>query len=278
MMVTRNNLYNPYTNSFLGVFVNNDLDSIDTKTELILEDIDLYFQPVPDPVTAIIFLAIMTILIALGIYLHLKVLKMLKKENSLLKNLTRNFMIFQLISWPLSVFLLNITNFFHSFPSEISQWVCPILWFLIYFFLNLMTSHSLFSALIRYFFIVHNDRVQSWGKERTKKLFEVMSILMPLLVTLWKANDGSELYFLSFLNKCNGKHHKTFLVETSTLNVNKIGFCEIPDYHEMKDYGEVIIALSKNVICLTNAAMMILMGSNLTEGIIYYLTFSHMSR
>ena len=56
MMITRNNLYNPYTNSFLGVFVNNDLDSIDTKTELILEDIDLYFQPVPEPVTASIFL------------------------------------------------------------------------------------------------------------------------------------------------------------------------------------------------------------------------------
>ena len=277
-MITRNNLYNPFTSPFLGVLVDDDSNSIALERDMLLEDIDLYFQPVPDPVTASIFLAIMIILIVIGVYLHIKVLKILKKENSLMKNLTRNFMISQLISWPLMAFLISITNFFHSFPSEISQWICPITWFLLYFCLNLMTMHSFFSALIRYFFIVHNERVQSWGKEKAKKLFEILSIMMPFLVTLWKANDGSELDTFSPFNKCYGKHHKTFLVETSTLNVLKKNFCEIPDYHEMKDYGEVIVAFSKNVICLTSTATMLIMGSNLSEGIIYYLLFSHMGR
>ena len=105
-MSKRNNLYHPFTSSFLGVFLDRDLNSKDVGTGTVFEDIDLYFQPVPDPVTASIFLVIMIPLVAFG-SLTIKVLKRLNKEDSLLRNVTRNFMISQLISCPLAVFLLN---------------------------------------------------------------------------------------------------------------------------------------------------------------------------
>ena len=277
-MSKRNNLYHPFTSSFLGFFLDRDQTSKDVGTGAVFEDIDLYFQPVPDPVTASIFLVIMIPLVAFGAYITIKVLKRLNKEDSLLRNVTRNFMISQLISWPLAVFLLNTTNFIHSFPHELTQWICPIIWFMMYFSLNLGTVHSFICAIARYFFIVHNERVKSWGKEKAKKLFEVLSIVIPLLITLWKAMDGSELDIFSYLNKCYGIHHRTFLVETSTLNVLKKNFCEIPDYHVMKDYPEVIAAFLKNVICLASTTTIIVMGSNVSEGIIYFLLFSHIGR
>ena len=277
-MKSRNHFSNPFTDSFLGVLAANNKHDSSFETAFILEDVDLYFQPVPDPVMASIFFVIMMILVAIGLYITIKVLALLKKDDSLMKKTTQNFMISQSIMWTLVVALITITNFIHSFPQEIIQWICPVLWFVTYFCLNFNNAHSCITALIRYFFIVHTERVESIGKEKVKKFFHVSSILIPFLITLWKATDESELDILSFFNKCYGKHHKTFLIETSTLNVFKKKFCNIPDYHAMENYVEVIVALSRNILCLSCTFIMILLGSNLTEGIIYYMLFTHMNR
>ena len=277
-MASPNHFYNPFLDSFLGIWVPTKSDDRNFESGMILKDIDLYFQPVPDPITATIFLVIMMTLNCIGSYITIKVLSSLKNEESLLKNMTQNFMISQLILWPLILCVVSITNFTHSFPSEIVQWICPIAWFVIYLCLNLTISHSCFTAIMRYFFIVHNERVKVIGKKKVKKYFDVLSILVPLLLTLWKANDGSELDALSMFNKCYGKHHQTFLVETSTLNVFKKNFCNMPNYRNMNGYVEVIVAITKNILCLTSTCTILLFGSNLTEGIIYYLLFSHMNK
>ena len=159
----------------------------------------------------------------------------------------------------------------------------PIAWFVIYLSLNFSThTHALrqswgISSKVQ-FFIVHNERVQLIGKQKVKKYFHVLSILVPLLITLWKAIDGSELDSFSMFNKCYGKHHRTFLVETSTINVFKKNFCNMPNYHNMNGYLEVIVAITKNILCLTSTCTILLFGSNLTEGIIYYLLFSYMNK
>ena len=277
-MASRNHYYNPFMDSFLGIWFPTNSGDRNFESGMILKEIDLYFQPVPDPITATIFLVIMTTLVCIGSYITIKVLSFLKNEESLLKNMTQNFMISQLILWPFLISVISITNFIHSFPSEIVQWICPIAWFVIYISLNFSNAHSCFTAIMRYFFIVHNERVQLIGKQKVKKYFHVISILVPLLITLWKAIDGSELDSFSMFNKCYGKHHQTFLVETSTTNVFKKNFCNMPNYHNMNGYVEVIEAITKNILCLTSTCAMILLGSNLTEGIIYYLLFSYMNK
>ena len=277
-MASRNHFHNPFLDSFLGILVPSDAGDMNFESGMILKDIDLYFQPVPDPITATVFSVIMMTQICIGSYITVKVLSILKNEESLLKSMTQNFMISQLILWPFVISVIIITNFIHSFPSEIVHWICPIAWFVIYLSLNFSNAHSCFTAVMRYFFIVHDERVRSIGKEKVKRYFHVLSILVPLLITLWKAIDGSELDSLSMINKCYGKHHRTFLVETSTINVFKKNFCNIPSYHNMNGYVEVIEAITKNILCLTSTCVMILIGSNLTEGIIYYLLFSYMNK
>ena len=277
-MASPNHFYNPFLDSFLGIWVPTKSGDRNFDSGMILKDIDLYFQPVPDPITATIFLVIMMSQVCIGSYITIKVLYFLKNEESLLKNMTKNFMISQLILWPFLISEISITNFIHSFPTEIVKWICPISWFVIYLSLNFSTSHSCFTAIMRYFFIVHNQRVQLIGKQKVKKYFHLLSILIPLLITLWKAIDGSELDSFSMFNKCYGKHHKTFLVETSTINVFKKNFCNMPNYHNMNRYVEVIEAITKNIFCLASTCAMILLGSNLTEGIIYYLLFSYMNK
>ena len=277
-MAQRNHFFNPFLDSFLGVLTFDNKDDPSLSPGMIIENLDLYFQPVPDPITATIFLVIMLILVAVGSYISIKVMAILKKEDSLLTGTIHNFMVSQLISWPLTVFIINVTNFIHSFPPMIVQWICPIAKFFLYFCMNFTNAHSCITAVMRYVFIVHNERVQSIGKEKVKQHFLACSFLIPLLLTLWRTIDGSELDTFSFNNKCYGIHHKSFLIETSTLNVFKKNFCNIPDYKMMNGYLEVLEAFSKNVLCLSSTAALVLVGSNLTEGIIYYMLFSHMNK
>ena len=68
---------------------------------MVIEDINLYYQPVPDPITATMFFIIMAILFIIGVYLHLKLLDMLKRENGLLNNVTKTFVIANIILWKL---------------------------------------------------------------------------------------------------------------------------------------------------------------------------------
>ena len=121
-MASRNHFHNPFLDSFLGILVPSDAGDMNFESGMILKDIDLYFQPVPDPITATIFFVIMMTQICIGSYITVKVLSFLKNEESLLKNITQNYMISQLIVWPFLISVISITNFIHSFPPEIVKW------------------------------------------------------------------------------------------------------------------------------------------------------------
>ena len=280
MILTTNHFYHPFMDSFLGIFISDQDRQVQNVTSSILEKINLYHQPMPDPFYASIFFLVMAIEVIVGCYLHKKVLVLLKKENGILKNVTKTFVFAQMIFWPLTVFMITITNFIHPLQDVFGQWFCLTAWLFLYFPMNLVASHSFSVAMMRYFFIVHSTKVSILGKETTKKLFHLLSILLPLFVTfglIRKATDGSELDTMSFINKCYGKHHKTFLIETSTLNVFKKNFCEMNTYDDMKVSAQ-IVALLKQFICVASTTTMLIMGSNLTEGIIYLRLFAYMSR
>jgi hypothetical protein len=263
--------------SFLGIFIS-DQDMQDQNiTSFILEEINLYHQPMPDPIYASIFFLVMAIEVIAGLYLHKKVLVLLKKENGIVKNVTKTFVFTQMLVWPLGVFMITITNFIHPLQDIFGKWFCFTSWIFLYFSMNLIFSHSFIVAMMRYFFIVHSKKVNVMGKEKVKKLFHLFSILLPTLVTLGQITKSTDGQSISFVNKCYGKHHKTFLIETSTSNVFKKNFCEINFYGDAKEPAQ-IIGLLMQFLCVVSTTTMIIMGTNLTEGIIYARLFSYMRR
>ena len=68
-MASRNHFYNPFINSFLGIRVPTNSGDRNFELGTILKDIDLYFQPVPDPFTATIFSVIMMTQIQLTVFI-----------------------------------------------------------------------------------------------------------------------------------------------------------------------------------------------------------------
>ena len=275
MPLTRYNYYHPFTEEFLGAFSSNS--SIKENDWVILEDIDLFHQPIPSPVTAGLFAVVTVIILILGSHLHLEVLLRLRKDESILRSITKTFVYANSTCWPVVIILINVTNFIHTLPPIITNYICPVVRLTLYLTCNMFSFHSCLSATMRYYFIVHTEKVNSFGKEKVKNIFLVLSILIPLVVTIWKAIDGSQVDAMSFINKCYGRQHKVFLIETSTVNVFKKSFCEIEDYEKLDGFNKMM-ALGKQIVCAASTITMLVMGSNLTEGFIYYKLFAHMNK
>ena len=276
---TRNNVFHPFSNSSLRFLNYNNAKSQENENfSFILEHIDLYFQPVHHPITCSILLIYYTSLIFIGEYLHFKVLLVVKKDNGILKTVSRIFALAQMVMWPVIFLLITATSLVHPLASIIGEWFCTTTWFLAYYLQFVVSSHSLIAASMRYCFIVHTEKVEKYGMEKAKKLFLLLYISIPVLMTLWMANNGKEMDVMSFFNKCYGKHHKVFLIDTSTLNVLKRSFCGVQDaLDDSSFYGRVVIVLQR-LSCIASTTSMLIMGSNLTEGILYFQLFRYMNR
>ena len=265
-MATKSNIfYHPFENSSFGVFLSGEL----AAGGFMLDDIDLYHQPVQDPLIATIFFIIRFMIIILGLYLHIKILALIKKENGLVRDVARLFAFVNMLLWPFWLLFTTSTDFIHPLNHVVGQWYCTLGWLVIYLFWTTTAFHSFIVSLMRYFCVVHQRRVEIFGKEKLKKLFFILSLTIPVLVVVWAGIEGSELDHMSFLNKCNAKHHKVFLIETSTLNVLKRNFCEFDTY----SYSGFL----RRISCIAKTTVMLIMGSNLSEAIIYFRIFVYIN-
>ena len=207
MLFETKNIYHPFINSSLEIFLNDEVAK-DTIIGQVIKDFDLYYQPVQEPLIAFMFLVLKICLLVVTEYLYFKVYRLMKKENGIIKNITQIFVCAQMSFWPFWIFFAASTDFVHPLKEVIGVWYCFVGSFLFYFLGHIITLHSFMSASMRYFFILHREEVDRFGRERAKKLFLILSILMPFLVSLWEVLDGSDLDAMSFINKCNGKHHE----------------------------------------------------------------------
>ena len=271
-----NYFFHPYETSFLSFHGTNVLSN-DNHTFSMITEIDLYDQPVPDPFIAAAFSVIMTIQVPIGEYLHWKVFCSMKKENSIHKLISQIFIVFQMLLWPLTIFMITITNFLYPLNEIIDPWFCSLVQPINSFLILSTVSHSFITSLMRYVFIVHSEKVNRLGKESVKKMFLFLSIALPLLITIWKEIDGSELHFISYFNKCKAKHDRVFLIETSTTNVLKKSFCAMEPYDERNPIS-FIFAILKQIFCAASTFTIVIIGSNFTEGIVYFKLFSFITR
>ena len=270
------NLYHPYTNESFG-FVASDNTNINILKGETLKDINLYHQPLHIPWIAILFSGIKLILLIAGEYLQIKVYKLMKKQKGILKRVTQTFVITQMIFWPFLFFFSGSTDFFHPMNELVGQWYCSIGSFFFWFLAYIILSHSFVAAAMRYFFILHREKVDKYGKERVQQVFLALSIGIPLFMATWDELEGTKLDAMSFINKCNGKHHLVFLIESSTINVAKRNFCAFEDYGAT-EVASRIMALLRQCSCVTSKIVQLLIGFNITEGFLYYKIFSHVNR
>ena len=279
MLFKSENIYHPFTNSSFGIFLNSLVDE-DSVVGGMIEDINLYYQPVKNPLTAFVFLAIKSFLLVIAEYLQVKVYKLMKKENGIIKNITQLLVCTQMVFWPFWIFFATSIDFIHPMNKVLGAWFCYGGAFLFRFLGYIISFHSFLSALMRYIFLLHEDVANTHGKKRVKDIFFLLSILLPFFMAVWEMVDGPDLDGMSFINKCHGKHHRVFLIDTSTLNVAKRNFCAFKDYNDYNSSGawSRILGVLRQISCIVNQVAQIFMGLNIAEGILYFRILSHINR
>ena len=267
-------MYSSYNNSYFGFFLKGSSQNING---FLVDDIDLYHQPLQRPLVAVISFLIKSTIVLLGEYVQLRVLRLIKSENGIANKICRLYILALMILGPYWLVFSTTTDLIYPVNQVIGQWFCSFGWFFMNFCFTIVSFSSFIIALMRYFFIVWREKADTYRKEKVKKIFLFLSFIVPLIMTVWMVIDATEIDALSFVNKCYGIDHKVFLIEESTLNVSKRKFCTYEQYDELGYYGQ-IIALARHISCMTRTAVMIILCFNFTEGLIYYKIFTHMIR
>ena len=272
MSLKKESFYHPFTKSFLSFGAKEY--SGENVTLSILQEIDLYYQPVEETVTGISYLAIEIILAVFSVFIQIKVFCLAKKEQGILREVTQIYLLSCLICLPFMLFV-HATDFIHPLNEIFGQWICTLMRFTLYLQINIVTYHSFVVAMLRYCFIVQEEKVQRYGKEKTKKLFIVSSILIPLLIVGWGFIENSEIDPVRHINRCNGIDHKFFLA--STTNLNPYISLNLINSNSEDLFGK-FLEIIKTTSFILKTFFNVLLALNLTEGFLYYKIFSHINR
>ena len=276
MCVTKKHFYYPYLETDL-VLLSNENIFHGNHSLFLVSDIDLYFQPVEETFKGIIYLIIGLFITIVGEIIQFKLLKMVKHENGLVKEVTQFFCISSIIMYPILFLITSATDFLHSLDELFIKWFCPTIWVMHFIFLNIFTSHSFFVAIMRYFFIIHEEKVEKYGKQKIKRIFFSLYLLLPSMMVIFSVIERPEWDPFLYINTCYGRDHILFLKDIEPLDVLNPYFCGSDD---IKNDGMIEngIAIIKKILCISKLALSVLMGFNISEGLIYWRIFKHMKR
>ena len=273
--ITKGNQFS--RNLSIGFFIESNVKNKKNSTFFILDDINLYYQPVETISIGILFFFIRLILVIVGWIINFKLYLQICKETCLVKDVTKVYTMTQMTFLTIWLIFNSSTDFFHPLNEIVGQWYCTTGWFLVHLCGTITAFYSVIVSIMRYFFIIHEKKVELYGKKKAQRHFSWLIFIIPLITVLWEASNGSELDVMSVVNKCNGKDHKIFLIEESASAVFKNKFCEYDTYDETGSYGH-IFALFRRVSCWTNKLTMVLTSLNVAEGFVYFRVLAHINR
>jgi len=266
----------PGDQQFLG-FLSSDINSSSVIRGSMIDELVLYYQPTESNLLASIFFLIRLAFVVLGEFLNIKIFLLMSKETCLVQDVVRVFAATQIAFLPTMLILNTGTDIFHPLNEIVGQWFCTIAWFLTHVFGTIIVFNSLVVAAMRYCFIVHEDKVKLYEKKTVKNCFFWLSIGIPLFMIIWEATNEDELDVISTINKCYGNDHKKFLIDNARSDKFQNKICDYTVAGKVDTFSKIIATL-RSVSCITNKVVLILMTLNITEGVLYYKTLSHINR
>ena len=248
---------------FFGVFANK-LNLVNGET---LYEVNLPYEPLQDPLLAILYFLIKVTIVIVGEYVHIQILKFLKHETCIVKDVLKTFLYLQMMYWPVKVVFETTTDFIYPLRTIIGKWYCDLAFLWLVFGMTLIVFHSFIVGLMRYTFVVHHQKTLKYGIEEMKNLFYWIAILVPFVITLWGFIARRQISSVTTLNKCYGNHVEAFLVEEDVFATTKKSFCAFEPY---KGYQSHVVVSLKKIFCIIHSAIYALMGANVVEGLFYW--------
>ena len=276
MSLKKGNFYHPFRDSDLGFFLH-DMNSDENYNPNILKDIDLYYQPVEEPEDGIIFFVVSLVALIVAEIIQFKLINMVRREHGLVKEVTQIYSMSCIIMGPFLLIFTTLTDFIHPLNEVIGEWFCFLARTLIWIHFNVVATQTLIVAMMRYWFIINEQRVKKYGKEKTKRIFIFLSIFVPIFMVTWGTIENTEVDRLLSINRCYGIDHKVFMI--NVISPKDLGpyYCEFGNPDDDGMYGQILM-IFKHTTCILKDLLTVLMGSNVIEGILYFKIISHITR
>ena len=149
-----------------------------------------FFKATTENIISSVFEFLLSLTISIcGVFLNYMFLKKLKierrnkpmgRKGNVIEPIMRWFGVLQITYWPYELFMLSqavgIANL-----SSIAPSLCPFYLWSVITGRAIIAYNSLFVALIRYVYIVHERKANQWDFESVGKRFQISSISVPII-------------------------------------------------------------------------------------------------
>ena len=263
-------LHNPYQGSDL-VFLSQHWNTSNETSQQDKNSIDAIMWDMnsismieisPDTLNPILSLALILpiqLLFAISaIFIQLRTLEMLKKENSVNNSLMVTQARLHIIFWPSIVVFNTLIDNIYPVAAIVTPLFCTVLSFYFYFCVFSMILYSFYAAFLRYLCCCYTEKVNNFGKGRIIALIYWTFYLHTFAWALYTIVTQYNLDHIPLLNSCYGYQEEIFLMESTRLNMARRHLCLL----------ESIDGMNLNRILLKNNLIIYILSKTLSPFLI----------
>ena len=239
------------------------------------------------PELATVFLLIdFTLLIPIS-YSHYKIKRMIKREkenkgHAIIKSLLSCYAIIVPCVFIMCFFYVHVVLRYTSPPSQVfGDGFCYVYAIAAHSGGLYVGAFSLFTAIIKYWFIVNNANAKQFGEEKAKKLFTMSYCIIPLVLAAFNAISNGNVDQIIWVNYCwRPLPRFNAMIRSGQESGNDL-FCANRQYNIEKYFGRTasnyLIPMLR-VICGGVKISYMVLFSNIGELVIYALIFKYLNR
>ena len=231
----------------------------------------------------IIIQIIITICVYLiGVYFHVKVIKVSKKDKEMTwkLDLTNSFLL--LAHHGNCVIMGTITYIIQDLHTYTGEWFCYTSKVLNLYGNFYTGAHSMIVSLLKYILIVHWKRSRDFGKEKVKTSFFWINIfyaVVMICIHLFIKPDFFVIYDgVARVDRCLGDPNNNWGTNSTRTQVKLNTICEMLVSPSHDDYFEYTIYVLRNCICYPQLVFEYLVTWNVLEMVVYCRIFAIMRR
>ena len=215
---------------------------------------------------------VIMILYALGLWLHIRIIKISKKTKDMTWKVDISHSILCIVLYTYNVLIHSTTYFVEDLYLYTGEWFCYAAKVVSQFSALYLGAHSTIIAAMKYIVIVHDDKVRKF-KSKIKDGFVVLNCTYPIMsiaITLLLIPNYFVLYGgHSHVNRCFGNQNRNYKPMFS--------ICDLIEPRQIYSV-EGLFHIMKWIICKAQIVLGYMAFLNIFDLFFYYQTFSFMRK
>ena len=221
-----------------------------------------------------------------GVYFHVRIIQVSKKDKDLTWKLDVANSIMMLIIFFQAIAMHGITYIIRDLYTFTGHWFCYVFKVISTYSNIYLGGHALIISLTKYSIIIHWQKAREWGNEKVAMLYFWMNIMYPVIsILIWLcirtdffwAYDG-----MPQIDRCLGDPKDIWADNFQNVMENKSltklhNLCQMNSPLQ-QDYTEYMIHIFRTCSCWLHVGYYYGAGTNLLEMVVYFRIFVFMHR